>query len=37
MKTKQNNDMIDHIDLFYAKTEIELLWLILLGAVCEKN
>ena len=27
MKTKQNNDMIDHIDLFYAKTEIELLWL----------
>ena len=37
MKTIQDNDMIDHIDVIYAKKETELSWPIELGMVCDKN
>ena len=37
MKTRQDNDMIDHASVFYVKNDIELLWLIEPGIVCDKN
>lgn len=37
MKTRHDNNMIDHIDVIYVKNEIELLWPIDLGKVCEKT
>ena len=37
MKTLQENDVIDRIDVIYAKNEIELSWSIGLGTVCDKN
>ena len=37
MKTKQDNDVIDHIGLVYVKTETELLGPFWAGAVCDEN
>ena len=37
MKTKQDNDMIDHIGLVYIKNNIELSGLIILGTVYEES
>lgn len=37
MKTRQNNDVTDHIDLVYIETRIELLWPIWLGAIYDEN
>ena len=37
MKTRQNNDVIDRICAVYAEKEIELLWLVGLGVVCDRN
>ena len=36
-KTKQNNDVIDRTVGFYVENEIDLLWLIGLGAICHEN
>lgn len=37
MKTKQENDMIDHLSLVYAKTKIEMSGSIWLGVVYDEN
>ena len=37
MKTKHGNDMTDHIGMVYAENDIELSWLIRLGAVYDEN
>ena len=37
MKTRQDNNMINHIGAIYHENEIELSWLIGSGAVYEKN
>ena len=37
MKTKQNNDVTDCICVVYVDNEIELLWLVKLGAVYDRN
>ena len=37
MKTKQDNDMIDHIGAFYVENDIKLLGWIILGAICDEN
>ena len=37
METRQNNDVIDYIDLVYVKTKIELFWPIWSGAVYIEN
>ena len=37
VKTKQDNDMIDRTSGVYVENNIELSWLIGLGAVCDKN
>ena len=36
-KTRQDNDLTDCIGVVYTKNEIELLWLIGQGVVCDKN
>ena len=36
-KTRLENDVIDHIDMVYAKNEIDLPWLIILGMVFDEN
>ena len=37
MKTRQDNDMTNHIDTVYAKNDIELLWPIEPIVDCDKN
>ena len=37
MKTKQDNDLIDHTGMIYAKNYIELLGPIWSGAICDKK
>ena len=37
MKTKQDNDMTNHISAVYVENDTELSWPIGLGAVCEEN
>lgn len=37
MKTKKDNDVIDHTSAIYAKTETELSWVIRSSVVCDKN
>ena len=37
IKTKQDNDVTDHIGMPYVESESEVLWLIRLGTVCDKN
>lgn len=37
MKSRQDNNVTDHIALVYSKIETELSGLIWLGAVCEEN
>ena len=37
MKTTQDNYLIDHTGMLYAKNDIELLWPIWLSAVHEEN
>ena len=37
MKTRQDNNMIDRTDVVYAKNEIDLSWLVRLGAVYNEN
>ena len=37
MKTKKDDDETDSIGLVYIKNKIELLWLIGLSMVCDKN
>ena len=37
MKTRLENDVIDHIDVVHAKNEIDLLWLIKLGTMFDEN
>ena len=37
MKTKDNNDVIDHIDVVYAENKTEPLWLIGLGVISDEN
>ena len=37
MKTKQDNNMRDHIDVIYYKKETELLWPIGSSTICDKN
>ena len=37
MKTKQNNDMIDRIGVFYAENDIALSWLIGSSVVYDEN
>lgn len=37
MKTRQDIDVTDHIDVVYIKNEIELSWLIQQGAVYDEN
>ena len=37
MKTRLENDVIDHIDVVHAKNEIDLLWLIKLGRCLMKT
>ena len=37
MKTKQDNDMTDHIGLVYAKIKTELLWAIWPSAIYDEN
>lgn len=36
-KTIQDNDVIDYVEAIYAKNNIELSWLIGLGADCDEN
>ena len=36
-KTRQDNDVTDHIGAFYVENNIEILWPIGLGVVCDKN
>ena len=36
-KTKQKNDVTDHIGAFYVENNIEISWPIGLGVVCDKN
>ena len=37
MKTRQDNDMTDHIGLLHSKIETELLGPIWSGTVCDEN
>ena len=37
MKTRQDNGVIDHTSVVYAKNDVELSTLIGLGAICDKN
>ena len=37
MKSRQDNDVTDGTCATYTKNEIELLWQIGLGAVCDEN
>ena len=37
MKTKQDNDMTDHIVVVYIENDIELSWPIRFGAICVKD
>ena len=37
IKTRHDNDMMDHIGAVYTKMEIELLWLIGSSVVCDEN
>ena len=37
MKTKQDNNVTNCIDAVYAQNETQLLYLIILGAVCDEN
>ena len=37
MNTRENNDIIDHIGVIYAKNDIELSWLIELSGDCNEN
>ena len=37
MKSNKDNNMTEHTGLIYTKTEIELSWIIWLGAVCDEN
>ena len=37
MKTKQDNNVTNRIDAVYAQNETQLLYLIILGAVCDEN
>lgn len=37
MKTRQVNDMIDHIGAINTENDIEILWLIEPGTICDKN
>ena len=37
MKTKQDNNLIDHKGVVYLKNETELSWPIRLSAVCEET
>ena len=37
MKTKQDNDVTDHIGVVYAENETKLSWLIGSGVICEED
>ena len=37
MKTRQDNDVIDHASVVQTKNKIELLWSVGPGIVCDKN
>ena len=37
MKTKQDNDMTDHVGAIYAKNDNEQSWLIRLSVACNEN
>ena len=37
LKTSQDNDVADHIDLVYTEIETQLLGPIRLGVVCDEN
>ena len=37
MKTRQDNNMTNYIGKDYTEYDIELLWLIKLGLVCDEN
>ena len=37
MKTRQDNDLTDHIGIVYVENKTKLLWLIRLGATCDEN
>ena len=37
MKTRQDNNLIDHTGTVYAEIESELSWLIGSGAICDEN
>ena len=37
MKTRQDNDVIEHTNAIYAENDIELLWPIELGVVYNEN
>ena len=37
MKTRQDNDVIDCMGSLYTENNTELLWLIILSNVCDKN
>ena len=36
-KTKEDNDVIDHIGVVYIKNDIELSWPIGLSVICDEN
>lgn len=35
--TREDNNVTDHTNVVYIEKEIELPWLIRVGAVCDKN
>ena len=37
MKTKQDNNMTDHMSAFYVENETKLSWLIKPGVICDEN
>lgn len=37
MKTRQDNDMTEHIGVVYTKNDIELSWAIGLSVLCDEN
>ena len=37
MKSKQENDVTDYIDVVYTKNKTELSWPIRLGTICSEN
>ena len=37
IKTRQDNDLIDHTGMVYVEKETELSWSMALGTVCDEN